>query len=131
MKALAFLFAAILIAACFFPWLNIESKHFVITGMNTTGTRFGKPGVLHIFLTVLILIFLVINRGWAQKAAVFFSAFNIAWAIRNYTLLSACQMGDCPVKLTAIYLLIPLTILLLFCCLLWKTPVMTKNKEVE
>ncbi|MGE5520533.1 MAG: hypothetical protein ACM3VS_11445 [Candidatus Dadabacteria bacterium] len=121
MKALAFLSSAVLIAACFFPWLNIESKHIIISGVNTTGTTFGKPGVLHFFLTGLTVLCLLINKDWAQKAAVVFSAFNIAWAIRNFAFLSACQMGDCPVKLTALYFLIPSSILLLIGTLFSRT----------
>lgn len=74
--------------------------------MDTTGTSFGKPGYFHFVWAALYLIFLLIPKIWTKRAAMVFAAFNIAWAVRNFLLLPACQMGDCPVKKEGLYLLL-------------------------
>lgn len=118
MKLLALLSAALLIAACFFPWITVPSKSITITGVSAM--NFGKPAYFHFILTGLTLVFLFLNKGWSQKIALFFSAFNVAWAIRNFALLSTCSMGECPEKQPAIYMLIPAAVLLLLSVLLWQ-----------
>ena len=41
--------AGLLLAiGCWMPWVIIESQNLVITGMQTVGTSYGKPGVLHL-----------------------------------------------------------------------------------
>jgi len=43
MKWVGFLATLALIAACFFPWVFIESKNITVTGIESAGTTFGKP----------------------------------------------------------------------------------------
>ena len=95
-----------LVIACFLPWMTIESKNLTITGMNTTGTLYGKPGYFHFLWSGTYLLFLLINKVWSKRAAVGAAAFNIAWALRNFLLLPACQMGDCPVREVGLYVLL-------------------------
>ena len=113
-RLLPFIAVALLTISCFLPWLTIESKSITITGMDTTGTSFGKPGYFHFVWGGLYLIFVTIPKVWTQRTAVGFAAFNIAWAVRNFLLLPACQMGDCPTKRYGIYLML-LSSILLFC----------------
>lgn len=122
MKILAFIASILMIGSCFFPWVFIESREILITGVNTTGTTYGKPGYFHIFLTGICLICLLINKNIPHKIAVFFAAFNVAWALRNYSIISGCHMGECPVKQPAIYLIIIAAVLLLTATLFWKSP---------
>lgn len=129
MKMAALLCAAVLVTACFLPWVHIESKNFVITGVDTTGTNFGKPGYLHFILAGLTVLFLLMNKAITQKISVFFAAFNIAWAVRNFIIISSCQMGDCPEKEIGIYLLIPFSILLLISVLFWKSNIQPLRKS--
>jgi hypothetical protein len=103
---LSFLAVALLVVSCFLPWMTIESKGITITGLNTEGTRFGKPGLFHFFWAVLYLLFLLINKVWSKYAAVGLAAFNLAWAIRNFLLIPTCQMGECPVRRIGLYLLL-------------------------
>lgn len=119
MKVLAFFSAILLISACFFPWVIIESKGITVSGINATGTNFGKPGFFHFVFVGLGLFLLLVNRSWSQKGAVVFAAFNLAWSLRNYIVISGCRMGDCPAKQPAIYFLIPASILFLLGTLLW------------
>ena len=96
----------ILVTGCFLPWMTIESKGITITGLHTKGTLFGKPAYFHFIWAALYLIFLVINKVWSTGIAIGVAAFNIAWAFRNFLLLPACQMGDCPVRKEGLYLVL-------------------------
>ena len=104
MKWIGLAAALLLIVSCFTPWVVIESKNITISGIDATGTNFGKPAYFHFMWTGLCLAFLFFNRLWSSRAALVFSGFNMAWAIRNFFLLSACQMGDCPAKKIGLYL---------------------------
>lgn len=106
MRWLGILIAVILIASCFMPWITIESKQITITGFDTTGTNFGKPGLVHVVVASLYILLLVLNKTWSKRAAFFICAVNVAWAIRNFMIISACYAGDCPTKRIALYMLI-------------------------
>ena len=85
-----------------------------IGGFSSTGTSsYGKPGIFQLVLTILFVVFISINRIWTKRAAFFLGAMNIAWAVRNYILISACSGGICPEKYTAIYVLLFSSIALL------------------
>lgn len=103
---LSLLAVGILIVACFLPWMTIESKNLTISGLNTSGTVYGKPGYFHFVWAGAYLIFLLINKVWSKRVAVGLAAFNIAWALRNFLLLPACQMGECPVRESGLYVLL-------------------------
>ena len=113
MKGLAILTALVLIAACFFPWVSIENKNISISGFSSDISTFGQPGLLHFVLCTLYILFLLINRVWSVRTAFFISAFNIAWAVRNFILISACSGGICPVKHPALYIVLVSSILIL------------------
>lgn len=108
--------ALVLVAACFFPWVAIPSRQLVLTGVDAL--NFGKPGYFHFIFSALTVVFIFTPRPFGQKAAVFFSAFNLAWAIRNFALISACQMGDCPEKQPALFVVLVASVLLLLGVLL-------------
>lgn len=109
---------AVLIVSCFLPWISIETKGITITGLDTTGTTFGKPAYFHFFWIGLYLVFLFFNRVWSRRVAMVFAAFNAAWAFRNFLVLPMCQMGECPVRRTGLYLLFISSIVLFFAGLL-------------
>lgn len=73
--------------------------------MHTEGTLYGKPAYFHFFWIAPCLLFLLLNKFWAQRAAAVMAAFNMAWAVRNFFFVPACQMGDCPVRRPGLYLL--------------------------
>ena len=125
-KLLGIVAALALIAACFLPWVTIESKNIVVTGVAAEGTSFGKPGYFHLIAAALYLVFLLINRLWSLRFNLFVCAANIGWAIRNYLIISACQMGECPVKHTAIYVLVPAALLMFVGCVV-ATPKLTSE----
>lgn len=116
MKWLAFAAIIILVIAGFQPWIYVPSKDLTITGVSAM--NFGKPAYLHFVFAGFCLIFLLINRNWSHKVAVFFAAFNVAWSLRNFFVIGACSMGDCPLKKMGIYLIVISSLLLLFSVLL-------------
>ena len=76
-------------------------------------TRFGEPGILHVAFCLIYIFFLFLNRIWSMRTAFFVSAFNVAWAIRNYIVVSACSGGVCPEKHTGLYTILIGSILIL------------------
>jgi len=113
MKWIGVAAAILLIVSCFTPWVIIESKAITISGIDSTGTNFGKPGYFHFFLTALFLVFTLIPRLWAKRTNLFVAALNIGWAIRNFLIIAACSGGDCPEKQTGIYLMLGASIVML------------------
>ena len=48
--------------AVFFPWVVIESKNIVVSGMQSAGTTYGKPGLLSLFFAGLVAFFSLVPR---------------------------------------------------------------------
>jgi len=113
MKWIGVVVCLVLVVACFFPWVIIESKNITISGIDAAGTNYGKPGYFHLGMSILFLLFSFIQKVWSKRINLLVTALNVAWAIRNYFIISACEMGDCPLKKAAIYLLFPLSLLML------------------
>jgi hypothetical protein len=114
MRWLSLLTAATIITACFFTWVSVEEKHFYIGGFfSSTGNRFGEPGLFHVILCTIYILLVLINKVWSLRTAFFISAFNIAWAVRNFMLISACSGGTCPEKHTGLYAILIGSILLI------------------
>jgi len=113
MKWIGLLAAMALVTACFFPWVFIESKNITITGIESTGTSFGKPGYFHFFLAAFYITFNFTPRIWAKRMNLLVTALNIGWAARNYFLISACAGGECPEKKVALYIILISSIVML------------------
>ena len=106
MNWIAILIAAIVIGSCFFTWVEVPGRNIFIGGFRSNNNAFGQPGILHSFFCGLYIIFLFINRIWSLRTAFFVSVVNLAWALRNFLLIAACTGGDCPVRQTALYVLL-------------------------
>ena len=113
MKWIGIAAAILLIISCFIPWVFIESKNITVSGIDATGTRFGKPGYFHLLMSIFFLLFSFIQKLWAKRANLLVTALNLGWAIRNYIIISTCIMGDCPLKKAGIFILIPASLLML------------------
>jgi len=94
----------VLATVCYLPWSFIPGKNILITGMSAPGTMYGKPGLMHFVLGFILIILFIIPKIWAKRINVFIGAINLAWSVRNYTLLVTCYMGDCPEKRYGLYL---------------------------
>ena len=115
--------AAALIVCCFVPWVYIQPIHTTITGLNTGQTNFGRPGVIHIFLCVVAIILFLLYKIWAKRANVVVATLNFAWSLRNFLLITRCELGECPEKRLGIYAVILLSFFLLLMALFPKMDV--------
>jgi hypothetical protein len=105
--------AVLLIISCFTPWVIIESKNITISGIDATGTSFGKPGYFHLLMSFFFILFSFIPRVWSKRSNILVIAMNFAWAVRNYFSITACEGGECPVKKTGIYLILLASVLMM------------------
>lgn len=116
-----------LLAICFLPWSYIASQQITVSGFSAAGTNFGKPALFNFFMSVCMLILFAAPAVWSKRVNVFLGALNLAWAFRNYLLVSGCLMGECPEKKPALYLLVGLAILMQLMTLLPKLDI--KNQQ--
>lgn len=116
----------VLAGMCFLPWTYITSQQLTITGFHTTGTSFGRPGVLSVFMAVIMLVMFLVPAIWAKRTNMFVAALNLAWSFRNYLLVSSCLMGECPEKKPALYALVALAVVIQIMTLLPRLDVTRK-----
>lgn len=88
------------------PWIHINSAGITISGVDTTGTSFGKPAYIHFVLSSVILFLTFVKRIWAKRFNLLLAALNFAWAIKNFMLLGRCEAGECPDRQTGLYLVL-------------------------
>ena len=105
MKWIGVVAAVLLIVSCFTPWVIIESKNITVSGIDATGTNYGKPGYFHFIFAFFFLLFTFIQKIWAKRFNLLVVAVNVAWAAKNYFLLTACSGGECPVSQTGLWLM--------------------------
>lgn len=113
MKWIGFASAVLLIVACFSPWVFIESKAITISGIDATGTNYGKPGYFHFVMAFLFIVLTFIPKIWAKRTNLFVTAVNVGWAVRNFFIITACQGGECPEKKMGMYMILVASILML------------------
>ena len=113
MKWTGVLAAVLLVISCFTPWVNIVSQKIVVSGIDTTGTNYGKPAYLHFVLSAFFLALTFIQRVWAKRFNLLVTAINLAWAARNYFVLTICAAGECPVSQTGLWLMMIASVLML------------------
>ena len=115
------------IVSCFFSWVVIESKEIVISGIEASGTNYGKPGYFNLLLSGIFFILSFIPRLWAKRANLFFSTLNLAWSFRNFILLARCEGGECPDRQPALTVLLVASLVMLVALVL--TPLSTKESQ--
>lgn len=115
-QLIAIIAALLIIVACFMPWVQLPNGN-IISGVDTTGTRFGKPAYGHFILTAIVVLLTFLPYITAKRFNVFFGALNLAWAVKNFLIISRCEGGECPQKQTGFYLLLIASILLMFAVL--------------
>lgn len=106
MKWIGLAAAVLLVVSCFTPWVFIESRNITVSGIDATGTNFGKPGYFNLLMGFFFLLFHFIPKVWAKRSNLLITALNLGWAIRNYFIISMCRGGECPEKEAGIYLML-------------------------
>lgn len=105
-KIIGFAAAILVVVSCFLPWAYYADidKHF--TGFFTYQNMYGKPAKAFIFLAVISVVLILINRIWAKRTLLFVTAVNVAYLIKTYVLFTSCYSGVCPQKEYGIFLLV-------------------------
>jgi len=85
------------------PLVIIESRQWVITGWKVAETNFGQPGKFMLYMGVMNIILFALPYIPAKRFNMVFAILNFSWTIRNFLILSACAMGECPQKQWALY----------------------------
>ena len=129
MKWIGLLAVALLIVACLLPWVIISSQNIVVTGVDSTGTNFGKPGYGHFVLSFFFIVFHLIPKIWAKRWNILIVALNIAWAVRNYFIISMCREGECPEKQTGLWLVMIASVLMMVAALFPDIELKATNKK--
>src|SRR5688572_20204588 len=117
MKWIGLLGVILLIVSCFLPWVIIDSQKIIVTGVDSTGTNFGKPGYAHFVLGFFFIIFHFIPKLWSKRINLLIVALNIAWAVRNYFIISMCRVGECPEKQPGLWLVLAACALMMLAAL--------------
>ncbi len=123
---IGYLAGLLLLVACFLPWVTIESRGIVVSGMDAGGTSFGKPGSGHLFFLFFYFLFLIVPRIWTKRANLVIVALNGAWCMRNFLLVATCSGGICPERLFGFYLLLFASLLMLVSALFTEVRGLTK-----
>jgi hypothetical protein len=130
MKWVGILAAIVVIVSCFFPWVIIESKEIIISGIDASGTNYGKPGYFNLLLSSIFLILAVLPKMWARRTNLFIATLNLAWSFRNFILLARCEGGECPSRQPALTVLLVASFIMLIALVF--TPLPTKlNREPD
>jgi len=116
MKWTGVIAAVVLIIAGCMPWVFISWRDFMATGIDA-GEHFRKPAYGHFVFSFFFLIFIFVQTIWAKRANLLVTALNMAWAIRNFAKITACEGGECPDKQIGIYLVVVASLLMLISAL--------------
>jgi len=98
------------VIVAYMPWIYIPSLQVYVKGMDSGGTIFGKPALFNLFCCTLSLVFFLVPKVWAKRANIFSAAVNMAWAFKNFILLSICRGGECATHLPGLYIMMGLCI---------------------
>jgi hypothetical protein len=113
-KWIGLLAAVTVLIVCYQPWIYVPSVQLEIGGMFASGKQnFGRPGLVNMIMTIGSVTMFLLPFIWAKRTNIFLCAFNIAWACRNYILLTKCYGGDCPLIKPGLYILLLASLLML------------------
>ncbi len=115
--------ALLIIAASFMPWAYFPDLQKEFTGFFSEHNRYGRPGKVLIFLSVIQIFLFLIPRVWAKRANLFVGAVAFAWGVKSYILYSACYRGTCPERRVGIFLVLGGALITLAASLLSDLPV--------
>jgi hypothetical protein len=108
------------------PLVIIESRHWLITGWKVADTNFGQPGKFMMYMGIMNIILFALPILNAKRFNMAFAILNFSWTIRNFLVLSACSMGECPQKQWPLYACIVVSFAVLIMTFLPKMEIIKK-----
>ncbi|MEI8111080.1 MAG: hypothetical protein WCH59_08830 [Chitinophagia bacterium] len=114
---------SLVIAGIFMPWVYIPSVSLTVSGWHAEGTQFGKPGLVPLVFSTLMLVLFHIPKVWSRLLLLILATLQLAWMIRNYILLTSSFIGEVPEKSVYLIAMVPLSILILLMGIFAKTPI--------
>lgn len=108
-----------LVAICFIPWVHYNSINETFTGFNVkrfaTGVFYGRAGLIITIFTSLSLLLTLLPYSAMKRINMFVCALLFAYAIRTYVLFTGSLFDGEVVKLSGIYLIVILSLVLVVC----------------
>lgn len=120
--------ALLLVVACFLPWAYYPDLQKEFTGFFSELNRYGKPGKVFVFFSVVQIGLFLTPKVWAKRANILVSAMTIAFSIRSFLVFTACYHGICPEKRAGIFLVLITPFIMGFAAVLPDLPVKTDKK---
>jgi hypothetical protein len=102
--------AITVIASCFMPWAYYPDVKEHFTVFYSFKNYCGRPGVLMVPLTAIILVLMLIPKLWAKRTNIFLAALLVGYVIKTWVAFTACYNTYCPEKKLGIYLMLGATI---------------------
>ncbi len=116
---IAIISCAALIATCFIPWVHYNSINTTFTGYNvtrfSTGVYYGRAGLIITIFTGLSLLLTILPYAVPKRINMFVCALLFAYSIRTYVLFTGSLFDGEVVKLSGIYLIVSLSLVILIC----------------
>jgi hypothetical protein len=121
--------AVLVVAASFLPWAFFPDLQKTFTGFFSESNRYGRPGKVLFFFSVIEIVFYLIPRIWAKRANIFVTAISLAWAAKCYITYTACYRGTCPTSRPGLYLVLAGAAIAVIAALLPDVPI--KEEEIS
>ncbi|MDQ2862812.1 MAG: hypothetical protein M3R50_04010 [Bacteroidota bacterium] len=103
----------LLFACCFMPWTYYADLNKNFTGFFSEKNIYGKPGIFFSFIAIVSAILISLDKMWAKRTHIFFSAINIGYLIKTYIVYTSCYNTYCPETKYGFYILVGSCLLLL------------------
>lgn len=107
----------LIIAVCFLPWTHYPAMNETFTGYYVKrfpgGIYYGRAGRIITIIAGLIFLLMWVPKMWAKKTNLFLAALLVAFSIRTYFLFTTAVIPGEVVKKAGIYLIIPLSVIIL------------------
>ena len=108
-----------LVATCFIPWVHYNSINETFTGFNvkrfSTGVYYGRAGLIVTIFTSLSLLLTLLPYSALKRINMFVCALLFAYSIRTYVLFTGSLFDGEVIKLSGIYLIVILSLILVVC----------------
>ena len=112
------------------PWTYYADLNKNFTGFFSEQNIYGKPGMFFIFIAIVSVVLIYLDKVLAKRTHIFLGAINIGYLIKTYILFTSCYNAYCPEKRFGLYLLILSSILLMIVSIFPDMKIVD-NKDVE